>query len=272
VAILPIYFGDPESSLKATMIFPREPDKAALFAAWLIMRRIGKEREEGAGRVYELALAIESNRPDFLQICCAAAQFADIYAEAQQNFQDSIVAGIITAVLDSMICDDHENQTNIASWKNAVDVTKKLVVSIKFRERRRLKANRSQYAECLTRFAPVLHLLAARTMRRQDEGDGLDRIVDLMSDPAVNYRRQDDLLFFVFEAKQLQLELGLWDHGWNTNRVQRSNYLREMFEFDGTWTPPVRQPGWPETAGRLKRLRLDEGMKPAPKKVGRPKK
>jgi hypothetical protein len=204
MAVLPIYFGDPESSLKATMIFPREPDKAALFAAWLIMRRIRKEREEGAGRVYELALAIESNRLDFLEISCAAAEFAYIYEKAQQNSQDSIVAGAITAVLDSMICDDHENGTNIASWKNAVDLTKKLAVT--FRERRRFKASRSQYMGCLSKFAPVLHLLAARTMRRQDEGDGFDRIVDLMSDPAVNYRRRDDLLFFVLEAKQLKLD------------------------------------------------------------------
>ena len=38
MALLPIYFGNREASVKATMVFPREPERARVFAAWLIVR------------------------------------------------------------------------------------------------------------------------------------------------------------------------------------------------------------------------------------------
>jgi hypothetical protein len=255
VAVLPIYFGNREASVKAAMVFPREPEKARVFAAWLIVRWYTLAIEAG--------LQPSSAYPS--DVGCAAAEFAYLYSEAQQNSKDSAVAGIITAVLDALICDDIKT----ASWTKAIEISERLAVSYTRKHRAKLKANRSQYTKCLTKFAPALHLLGARTMRHQVEGDGVDRIIDLRSDPTVSYRRRDDLLFFVFEAKQLQLSLYWWDRGWDRNRSPRSENLREMFEIDEAWTPPPRQPGWPDTAGQLKRLRLDEGLKPAIKKVGR---
>jgi hypothetical protein len=235
MALLPIYFGNREASVKATMVFPREPERARVFAAWLIVRWYGLMVEAGLrpSGVYP---------PD---VGCAAAEFAYLYHEAQQNLKDSAVAGIITVVLDSLICDD----INTASWTKAVQIAEKLCISYNREHGTNLKANRSQYLECLAKFGPALHLLGARTMRRQDEGDGFDRIIDLRSDPAVNYRRRDDLLFFVFEAKQFQLSLYWWDRGWDCRRSPVSQHLREMFEIDGSWTPPPRQPGWPDTVG-----------------------
>jgi hypothetical protein len=46
MAVLPIYFGDREVSLKAAMIF-REPRKAEALAGWLILRVIRDLHDKG---------------------------------------------------------------------------------------------------------------------------------------------------------------------------------------------------------------------------------
>jgi hypothetical protein len=70
VATVPIYFGDQESSLKAVMIFPREPAKARVFAAWLIIAR--------------LKATLDADRQDLPALALAANDFPYLYREAKK--------------------------------------------------------------------------------------------------------------------------------------------------------------------------------------------
>jgi hypothetical protein len=260
---MPIYFGDLESSLKATMVFPCELQKAEAFAGWLILRAIRNAQDKGL-HGWSKALQQQDDFGDqLLKISLAAADFAYVKDEADRNAADGVRAGVITATLHGMICDDILG----ASWSKAIEITEKMVTAFNRSRRVSLPANRSQFADCLKKFAPVLHLLGARTIRRQDTVPaGVDRIVDLTSVPSVGYLRRHDLLYFAQEAELLRKMLYVWDRC----HAPRSQHIARLFEFDDSWAPPPRQPGWPETAGRLKRLRLDEGLKSPPKKVGRP--
>jgi len=265
VAVLPIYFDDLESSLKATMIFPREPQKAEALAGWLILRAIRDVQDKGLHGWIETMRQQDDFSDQFLKISLAAVDFAYVKDEADRNAADGVRAGIITANLHGMICDDILG----ASWNRAIEIAEKMMTSYNKSRGVSLPANRSQFADCLRRFAPVLHLLGARTIRRQDTAQtAADRIVDLTSVPSVGYLRRHDLLFFAQEAELLGKLLYVWDRC----HAPRSQHIAELLEFDATWAPPTRQPGWPTAPGELKRLAIDAGLKPVAKKGGRPRK
>ena len=265
MAVLPIYFGDLELSLKAAMVFPREPQKAEAFAGWLILRAIRDAQDKGLHGWIEIMRQQEDFGDQLLKISLAAADFAYVKDEADRNAADGARAGIITATLHGMICDDILG----ASWNKAIEIAEKMVASYNRLRGVSLAASRSQFADCLTRFAPALHLLGARTIRRQDAATTTaDRIVDLVSVPSVDYLRRHDLLFFAQEAELLRKMLYVWDRC----HTPRSQHIAELLELDITWAPPPRQPGWPAAAGKLKRLTIDTGLKPVVKKGGRPRK
>jgi hypothetical protein len=266
MATLPIFFGHREASVEAAMVFPREPQKAAAFAAWLILRDVRFAQEHGSRGLIDAGLRDEDSAKQMLEVALAASDFAYLVDEARRNVEDGMRAGVITACLYSLACDNLKT----ASWRKAVELAEGLTQSYNVKRGTRLPATRSQFSQCLTAFRPALHLLGARTLRRRGAArrDAVDRILDLNPDPSVGYLAKHDLLFFLLEAKTLQAVLHEWDKG----HSPRSQHLAEMFEIDGTWSPPPKQPEWPDRAGRLRRLLVDPDKRLTQRKGGRPPK
>ena len=161
-----------------------------------------------------------------------------------------------------MICE----HWHAASWEAAI----KAAESYFIRHNRRAAATRTLFRNCLSRFKPALHLLGARTLRRRSDTTNFvieDAMIDLIQDISVGYRRKTDLLFFAAEARQLQVGLLAWDR----NRSPGSGLLYEMLDLDERWTPPPRQPGWPDT-GRIKMVALDPWAQVVRGRPGRPRK
>jgi hypothetical protein len=255
---LPIFFGDQERSLKAAMIFPSEPTRARICAAWLKLHDMEIARERG----FDVSAVVQTHSANFFDLASAAADFAYLYSDAQQNAKDGARAGIVVTCLWALIC----GGWHAANLETAIEAAERY-----FAHRdTRLPATRTQFYSCLSRFRPVLHLLGARTLRRRSvetRSDGFDSIVDIKADSSTGYSRKVDVLFFATEARQLQVGL----LAWNKNRSQPSNLLDEMFELNGpAWTPPPRQPGWPDT-GQIKRVALDPWIKIVRGRPGRRK-
>jgi hypothetical protein len=171
MAVLPIYFGDREASLKAAMIFPREPDKAIALAGWLIARELSNALGKGHDETISAGFADETDRMQLLNVSSAAAYFAFLYGEAQQNVADGRRAGLVVASLWGLICEDGA----AASWERAIEATENY-----HRREPGLPASRPLFRDCLSRFKPVLHLLAARTILERS-GSDLETIVKFSS-------------------------------------------------------------------------------------------
>jgi len=216
-----------------------------------------------AGEISSFRAELEdvSTKQELIDLACAAADFAYCCGEAQQNEADGRRAGIIVAILWGLIC----SNPSTASWQAAIEEAQTRTT----RRKKGLPATEPLFRDCLKNFRPVLHLLGARTLRRpvlRPQGNIVDRIVDLTSDPSVGYSRDIDLLFFAAEANALQEHLRAWDQ----RRPQRSPNLNgRMFELDASWNPPPRQSGWPDT-GRLKRRLLEPGFELKRPRPGRP--
>jgi hypothetical protein len=250
MASLPIFFGDLQSSLKAAMIFPREPERARVCAAWLIMRGVSNMREMGFGDF------IDPPKDELVDVACAAADFAYIYNDAQKNGADGSRSAIIVGCLWAMICEAQQT----ASWEGAIQAAEQYTVH----HNKKLPASRSRFRECLSRFKPVLHLLGASLLRRRPGQaiNGSDAIIDFAPDRP----RKADLLAFVAEAKELQDKLLAWERA----RVQGSGMLDELFDLSSC--PPTPQwLGWPDTA-RVKTVAIDPWIEIARGQRGRPRK
>jgi hypothetical protein len=267
LAPVPIFFGALEDSLKAAMIFPRERERAKACAAWLILRSIVASREKGFGGMYDAGLDSKGAKQILLDLACSASDFAYLYNDAVQNSEDGIRAGIVVACLWALICANRHT----ASWERAIETAERYTARSNARSKKKLPATRTLFRDCLTRFAPVLHLLGARTLRRniRQEENAVDNIIDLRPDQSVGYSRKTDLLFFVAEARALQQELRSWDR----DRSPRSELLnKEMLDFGKEcWIPPPREQGWPDR-GRLKEFKIEPAIEPIRAAPGRPRK
>jgi hypothetical protein len=243
VAVLPIYLGDPESSLKATMIFPREPDKAAALAAWLSIRDL--RRDVALGHADTIASTLTSDvMKEFLLASCAASEFAELYEEARQNLRIGAQVAITVSYLWAFMCKEGHG----ASWERA----------IKAAEIRKVPGSRSSFFEALKAFKPVLHLLGARVILKRTGGPGdLETTVRFAGhpDPAAGYTRRTDVLVFAAEARKLQTAL-LW---WDSKRPAKGQMFDEMFDLIGPWTPPSRQPQWPNRL-QIREIGLDRDI------------
>jgi hypothetical protein len=243
VAVLPIYFGDPESSLKAMMIFPREPDKAAALAAWLSIRDLRRGVALGHADTIAPTLSPDAMK-EFLLASCAASEFAPLYDEARRNLRTGAQVAITVSYLWAFICKEGHG----ASWERA----------IKAAEIRKVPGSRSSFFTALKAFKPVLHLLGARVILKRTGGLGdVETTVRFAGhpDPAVDYPRRTDVLVFAEQARLLQLAL-LW---WDSKRPSKGRMFDEMFDLIGPWTPPPRQPQWPNRR-RIRVIGLDRDI------------
>ena len=246
MAELPIYFGDPESSLKAATIFPSDPEKARIFAAWLLVRLIAGGPAPGADQWRA------SDWETFFTISCAASEFPALYGEALQNFRAGARVSSIMSALWGFICDAwRSGNWHQASWELAVRAVEKRL------GQQNLSGSRTSLWRDLDRFKPVLHVLGTRAILNRMQGPPtLEGVINFSgaSDPAVGYSRATDVRFFVFEVRMLQVSL----LAWNNRRPAKSNRLDEMLEFtDQEWWLSERQPNWPK---RLRITHLELGQ------------
>ena len=255
MASLPVYFNALEHSLRAAMVFPREPPRARACAAWLLIREAETAMRNGLAPMADLL----ATRKGFVELAFAAAEFAYIYEDMQKNFADGQRAGIVIACLWSLICEGPRD----ASVEMAVRAAEKYLNRYNLKNKTKLASGDRTLKTCVRKFKPVLHLLAARTLRRNWPSSN---VLDLAWVPSVGYTRKHDLLFFAQEAKAIREGLLAWDQ----ERSDRSEYLGEMFEIDDRWAAPARQAGWPDT-GTPKRALIQPDVRPVRKRPGRPK-
>jgi hypothetical protein len=255
VAAPPVYFNALEHSLRAAMVFPGEPAKARAYAAWLLIREADAATRNGLAPVADLL----AKRKGFVELAFAAAEFAYIHEDMQKNIADGQRAGTVIACLWSLICEGRRD----ASVEMAVQAAERYLNRYNLKNQTKLASGDRTLQTCVRKFKPVLHLLAARTLRRNRPSSNL---LDLEWVPSVGYTRKHDLLFFAQEAKAVREGLLAWDQ----ERSERSEYLGEMFEIDDRWAAPPRQAGWPDT-GTPRRALIEPDVKPVRKRPGRPK-
>jgi hypothetical protein len=255
VASLPVYFDALEHSLRAAMVFPAEPAKARAYAAWLLIREADTAMQSSLAPVADLLAA----RNGFAELAFAAAKFAYAHEDMRKNFADGQRAGIVIACLWSLICEAPRD----TSVEMAVKTAEKYLNRYNRKNKTKLASGDRTLQTCVRKFKPVLHLLAARTLRRNRPSSNL---LDLERVPSVGYTRKHDLLFFAQEAKTIREGLLAWDQG----RSDRSEYLGKMFEIDDRWAAPARQAGWPDT-GTPRRALIEPDVRPVRKRPGRPK-
>jgi hypothetical protein len=222
VAALPIFFGQLEASLNAVMLFPRRLEQAKVCVAWLIMQDVGNMRRLG------LEDHIDPPPNELLEVACAASDFAYIYDDAQKNMAEGQRAGMVVASLWGVIGKSPET----ASWESAIQTTERYFA----RRNRKLAASRTRFHSCLSEFKPVLHLLGARTVRRDPARKTADTI-DLAptwvpgTDKADRHRRLVDVIKFVGEARDLQNKLSAWEE------PRGGAMLGELFDLSASYLP-----------------------------------
>jgi hypothetical protein len=267
LAPLPIFYDDLKSSVKAAMIFPRDPQKAKAYVGWVHAQELGPSEVVRA------------------EVAEDAAAFAPYYQEAIENLIRGYDAAFLVGVLWGLICSDPK-----ASWEGAIKIREELASKI-MREKLALKiaGSQSEFWDCLRAFGPVLHLQGARYLRfarfmRPDLANVAafapelvlvsdQHLFSSLADEAVGYLPAIDLLFFLHEAVSLRERL----QAWNQRRPSPSTLLTEMFELDLDQElvrklRRLRPAGWPST-GTLEPWKLYPQMIPTRRRPGRrPKK
>jgi hypothetical protein len=240
VAVLPIYFDDLEASLKATMIFPREPAKAECYAAWLIVRRIDKALDTGS-IADRAALDLDGVRKRFVEVARQASDFAYIFEEARNRLRAGIVVGAAVNCLWALISEEIYN----ASWKRAVLIAEKLAG--------RTPISRTKIYSQLRWFGPVLHLLGARANLNRTAPD-LESVLKISCHP--DYSREDDVRFFATSAEVMHVVLCEWDM--KHVRRRKDSLVSEMMDLTGDWRSAPRRDVRP--LGAIKGLALDDSL------------
>jgi hypothetical protein len=121
LALIPIFYDDLKSSVKAAMIFPRDPQKAGAYVGWL------RAQELDPSEVVRAEVARD------------AAAFAPCYEEAIENLKRGYDAAFLVSALWGLICSDPKK----ASWEGAIKIRKELASQI-IKEKLALKIAGSQ--------------------------------------------------------------------------------------------------------------------------------
>lgn len=236
---LPIFHGEPVTSLQAVMVFPNDLKKAGAYAAWKLARYL---------HTAELPMNI------VLEIACGAADFAPYYDEANRNEKAGTAAGAVVKCLWVLICQDRK----ISSWEMAIRQAEDVGVGAE------LNVSRALFRQHLGDFRPVLHLLGAWEIRGRRF---------LLDNVAQGYDVNIDVRMLVQEAETLRQQIQKWE----SERPQRSSLMAgdDSYQRTPTWMPPEPKPGWPRAGGipdlrfgadALVQTRHKPGRKPGRKK------
>jgi hypothetical protein len=227
---LPIFYGVPNLSLEAVMIFPNDLAKAKAWVGWkLAGGPLGAFRARG-----HFLPATE-----IVDIAADAALFSDYSDEAKQNeFKGSAVGTVVTALWVLI-----HQETKRASWERAIQRAEKLGTE------HGCRTGKSSLRAYLSEFSPVLHLLGAWQLRK----------CRWIVDNSVGYTAPIDASFFVAESRLL---LGMLRE-WSERRAFSEKILSSTKFIGGmNWMPPEHVRGWPET-GRIYPVLVPEWYDPA---------
>ncbi len=238
--VLPIFFGDLGSSIRAVMTFPDDLVAAKAYAAHLLARRPLQDYLR-AGYTFNATEQIE--HLDALN--CAAAP-KDIDERQRQGAE----VGRIVKFLWALICSHPER----ASWEAAVKI------AIDDASLRGDRGTRATFRDNLNRFASVLHLWGAWEIRGSS----------FLADPARGYDGVADAGAFMTEAMFLRHRLVLWD-GTRSPSASSAYLSRGFIAPWAGWQPHVPRAEWPAT-GVLFGLTLPAAHVPQMGKTGRPAK
>jgi hypothetical protein len=152
---IPIFYGDVPMSVRASMLFPADPEKARVLVGWAIAR----EPQASANR----------GRDEVLAIARDAAAFAKMTKEVGEREYAGQAAGEVVKALFLMIA--HEPHRADASLEWAMQAVDKVVDKSGGDHRTRLH-------EYLRLLRPALHLWVIRRLdeswpRTRDEADAL---------------------------------------------------------------------------------------------------
>lgn len=228
---LPIFHGEPLTSLQAVMVFPNDLKKAGAYAAWKLARYL---------HIAELPMNL------VLEIARDAANFAPYYEEAKRNEAAGTAAGAVVKCLWALICLDR----NAASWQRAIRVAEDEAIRVAEHEGAKtgLRTGRSLLWQRLGDFRPVLHLLGAWEIRGRRF---------LLDNIAQGYDINIDARNLVQEGEALRQQIQKWE----AERPQRGSRMTsdDSYQMTPAWTPPEPKPGWPR-AGGIPGLRFGAGV------------
>jgi hypothetical protein len=215
---LPIFYGVPNLSLRAVMIFPNDLAKAKALVGWKLA---GGPLGAFGARGHFLPAA------EIVDIAADAALFSDYSDEAKQNEWKGSAVGSVVTTLWVLI----HQETKRASLERAIQRAEKLGIE------HGCRTSKSSLRAYLREFSPVLHLWGAWQLRK----------CRWFVDNAVGYTASIDARFFVAESLLFLRML----REWSERRAFPEDILSSAKFIGGmNWMPPEHVGGWPET-GRL---------------------
>jgi hypothetical protein len=134
-----IFYGDVPRSVRATMLFPADQEKARIVAGWAIARSL----HSAAGKTADELVAIARD----------AAAFVNIRDDVGQREGAGQAVGEVIKVLFAMT--SMEQDRNVASFESAIQVVESAVVEAGER------TSRTTLSASLTLLRPALHLWGA---------------------------------------------------------------------------------------------------------------
>jgi hypothetical protein len=168
---IPIFYDDVPMSVRASMLFPTDPDKARLVVGWAM----AKTPQVSAGR----------SKDDLVSIAADAAAFASIREEVGEREIAGSAAGEVVKALFAAVSNDADRPT--ASIKSAIYIFESCVVAAGG------KVGASRVHEYLGLLQPVLHLWGAwsEVNRRwpvtQKDADELVEQAEIIREQLVNW-------------------------------------------------------------------------------------
>jgi hypothetical protein len=142
---IPIFYGDVPRSVRASALFPADPEKARVLVGWAVARRLQSPGNR--------------SQDDLVSISKDAAAFTYIKEEVGQREDAGKVVGEVVMTLFAMIANDHDRRS--ASFESAMHVVENAVVEAG------QKTSRSTMSPLLTLMRPSLHLWCAWRLRER---------------------------------------------------------------------------------------------------------
>ena len=237
--ILPLDHPEPFAATLGVMLYPTmdetDPPKARAFSSQYLAEPMRRLHESGGALSYDVLarIAIDAGQP---------------LTDLEERWNGGLATGDLFKTLYTLA----KNHPSLASWENAIKIYKRSA------RRARLRGARTVLLRDRSRFLSVAHLWGAWSIRK---GQFSLRL-------AVGYDGYADFQSFLTEAEILRN----FGQNWQSPRAKSKPPLPpEVWQVPNDWSPPTRQPGWPQT-GMIPDLALPDDLVASLKPAGRPHK
>lgn len=243
--VIPVFDGNPLTSVIGLMHFPHELAKADALSKRLIA--------SGPLQAY-VAAGHLFGEESHANLSAVLAKHDGIVAEAKRSQRAGQAAGEVVKVLWALHC----SQPDRANVSTALEYVEDTLFKVYNEE-----VGISTLRQYLKQMAPVLHFWGARSIRL-DEHDGREWITD----EAVGYNGVEDVIAFLTEAEILRTHLF---ERMAQQQDQHSYFKTDHYVMPEQWRSHLRDPRWPRTGG-LPDLMISRDKLRARGKPGRPRK